>query len=166
MRAIVQRVTQGRVRVAGASVAEIGRGYVVLLGISTSDGPGEADVLAEKVAYLRIINDEAGKMNRSILDAGGDILSVSQFTLYGDTARGRRPSFIHAAEPAQAEALYARFNERLRTLGIPVQTGTFRAMMSVEIYNDGPVTIVLDTDAEPGSRKRGIQGSRKDDEHP
>jgi D-tyrosyl-tRNA(Tyr) deacylase len=146
MRAVVQRVTQARVRVAGETVAEIGRGYVVLLGVSASDGPGDADALAEKVAHLRIINDEAGKMNRSILDAGGDVLSVSQFTLYGDTTRGRRPSFVRAAEPAQAETLYERFNERLRTLGVPVQTGTFRAMMSVEIHNAGPVTVLLDTE--------------------
>jgi D-tyrosyl-tRNA(Tyr) deacylase len=152
MRAVVQRVTQARVRVAGETVAEIGRGYVVLLGVRGSDGPGDADALAEKVAHLRIINDEAGKMNRSILDAGGDVLSVSQFTLYGDTARGRRPSFVQAAEPARAETLYERFNERLRTLGVPVQTGTFRAMMSVEIYNEGPVTILLDTEEKRGCR--------------
>jgi D-tyrosyl-tRNA(Tyr) deacylase len=159
MRAVVQRVTEARVRVAGETVAEIGRGYVVLVGVSTSDGPHDAGALADKVAHLRVLSDDAGKMNRSILDAGGEVLSVSQFTLYGDTSRGRRPSFIEAAAPAVAAVLYERFNERLRALGVPVQTGAFRAMMSVEIHNDGPVTILLDTAGE-SSGSRGSEGSK------
>lgn len=157
MRAVVQRVSEARVRVNGAVVAAIGGGYVVLVGVGTSDGPADADALADKVAHLRVFRDDAGKMNRSILDAGGAVLSVSQFTLYGDTSKGRRPSFIGAAEPIKAAALYERFNERLRTLGVPVETGTFRAMMSVELHNDGPVTILLDTQ-EPDARRRGNPG--------
>ncbi len=159
MRAVVQRVTEAGVRVAGQPVARIGVGLVVLLGVSAADTPADADALAEKIANLRIVGDEAGKMNRSVLDAGGEVLSVSQFTLYGDTSRGRRPSFVHAAEPALAEALYERFNERLRALGVPVRTGTFRAMMSVEIHNDGPVTILLDTDES--ARQSGSEETRK-----
>ncbi|HEY3248328.1 MAG TPA: D-aminoacyl-tRNA deacylase [bacterium] len=162
MRAVVQRVVEASVRVGGEPVARIGRGFVVLLGVSASDAQGDADTLAEKVAHLRIVSDDAGKMNRSILDAGGEVLSVPQFTLYADTGRGRRPSFVQAAAPEQAAPLYERFNERLRGLGVPVRTGTFRAMMVVEIHNDGPVTIVLDTEMEPGSGQRGITGSRPD----
>lgn len=146
MRAVVQRVAQASVRVAGETVAETGPGYVVLVGVSTFDTSGDADGLAEKVAHLRIVGDEAGKMNRSILESRGEVLSVPQFTLYGDTRRGRRPSFVHAAAPEQAAPLYERFNERLRGLGVPVRTGTFRASMVVEIHNDGPVTILLDTE--------------------
>lgn len=146
MRAVVQRVRQARVQVDGQTVGEIGPGYVVLLGVRTADTQAEAMALAEKVAHLRIMEDQEGKMNRSILDTGGAVLSVSQFTLYGDTRKGRRPSFIDAAPPEQAEVLYDVFNARLRTLGIPVQTGRFRAMMVVEIHNDGPVTLVLDTE--------------------
>jgi D-tyrosyl-tRNA(Tyr) deacylase len=146
MRAVVQRVSEARVRVDGELIAEIGPGYVVLIGVSASDGPADADGLADRVAHLRVLRDQAGKMNRSILDVGGAVLSVSQFTLYGDTSRGRRPSFLEAAEPVKAASLYERFNERLRALGVPVRTGTFRAMMSVEIHNDGPVTILLDTE--------------------
>lgn len=154
MRAVVQRVSEARVRVAGKVVAEVGGGYVVLIGVSASDGPGDADTLADKVAHLRVLRDEGGKMNRSLLDAGGEVLSVSQFTLYGDTSRGRRPSFIEAAEPVKAASLYERFNERLRAMGVPVRTGTFGALMSVEIHNDGPVTILLDT-GDTESRRRG-----------
>lgn len=146
MRAVVQRVRLARVQVDGQTVGEIGRGYVVLLGVGTSDSEAEAAALAEKVAHLRIMEDEEGKMNRSILDSGGAVLSVSQFTLYGDTHKGRRPSFVDAAPPEQAEILYDAFNARLRTLGVPVQTGRFRAMMVVEIHNDGPVTLLLDTE--------------------
>lgn len=146
MRAVVQRVREARVRVDGETVGEIGPGCVVLIGIRTTDTQAEATALAEKVANLRIMEDDEGKMNRSILETGGAVLSVSQFTLYGDTRKGRRPSFIDAAPPEQAEVLYDVFNARLRTLGIPVQTGRFRAMMVVEIHNDGPVTLVLDTE--------------------
>ncbi len=146
MRAVVQRVRQARVQVDGQTVGEIGRGYVLLLGVRTTDGETEATALAEKVAHLRIMEDEDGKMNRSILDSGGAVLSVSQFTLYGDTHKGRRPSFIDAAPPEQAEVLYDAFNARLRAQGVLVQTGRFGAMMVVEIHNDGPVTLLLDTE--------------------
>jgi len=108
------------------------------------DTEAQAAALAEKVAHLRIFGDDEGKLNRSLLDAGGAVLSVSQFTLYGNTEKGRRPSFIDAAPPERAEALYQVFNDRLRALGVPVSTGRFRAMMTVEIHNDGPVTLILD----------------------
>lgn len=146
MRAVVQRVQRAGVRVDGEVISRIDHGYVVLLGVGTSDTETDAAGLAEKIAHLRIMEDEAGKLNRSILDAGGAVLSVSQFTLYGDTSKGRRPSFIHAAPPEQAEALYAVFNQRLRELGVPVQTGKFRAKMVVEIHNDGPVTLLLESE--------------------
>lgn len=145
MRAVVQRVTHGRVRVGDEVAGEIGRGYVVLLGVHAGDTEAQARMLAEKVAHLRIFGDEDGKMNRSLLDVGGAVLSVSQFTLYGNTEKGRRPSFIDAAPPERAEALYEVFNDRLRSLGVPVATGRFRALMTVEIHNDGPVTLMLET---------------------
>ena len=144
MRAVVQRVTEGSVRVGEETVGRIGRGYVVLLGVHANDTEAEAVSLAEKIANLRIFDDDAGKLNRSILDVGGEVLSVSQFTLYGDTEKGRRPSFLDAAPPERAEALYQVFNDRLRALGVPVSTGRFRAVMTVEIHNDGPVTLLLD----------------------
>lgn len=147
MRAIVQRVAQAGVRVDSEDVARIRQGYAVLLGVSTDDTEADAKTLAEKIAHLRIFDDDQGKLNRSILDVGGSVLSVSQFTLYGDTSGGRRPSFIKAAPPEQAEALYQTFNQHLRGLGIPVETGRFRAKMVVEIHNDGPVTLILDTRA-------------------
>lgn len=146
MRAVVQRVKQASVSIDGETIAQIGPGYAVLLGIRTTDTRADAEGLAEKIVHLRIMEDDEGKMNRSILDAGGAVLSVSQFTLYGDTRKGRRPSFIDAAAPEQAEPLYEAFNSRLRTLGVPVQTGRFRAKMLVEIHNDGPVTLLLDTE--------------------
>lgn len=145
MRAVVQRVTHGRVRVGDEVAGEIGRGYVVLLGVHAGDTEVQARALAEKVAHLRILSDDDGKMNRSLLDVGGAVLSVSQFTLYGNTEKGRRPSFIDAAPPERAEALYEVFNDRLRALGVPVATGRFRALMTVEIHNDGPVTLMLET---------------------
>ena len=144
MRAVVQRVTEGSVRVGEETVGRIGRGYVVLLGVHANDTEAEAVSLAEKIANLRIFDDDAGKLNRSILDVGGEVLSVSQFTLYGNTEKGRRPSFLDAAPPERAEALYQVFNDRLRALGVPVSTGRFRAVMTVEIHNDGPVTLLLD----------------------
>ncbi len=147
MRAVVQRVTRGGVRVDAEDVASIKHGYAVLLGVSTDDTEADAKTLAEKIAHLRIFDDDQGKLNRSILDVGGSVLSVSQFTLYGDTSGGRRPSFIKAAPPEQAEALYQTFNQHLRGLGVPVETGRFRAKMVVEIHNDGPVTLILDTRA-------------------
>lgn len=146
MRAVVQRVVRASVRVDGETVGAIGSGLVVLLAVATDDQPGQAKALAEKIAHLRIFDDEAGRLNRSSLDVGGKMLVVSQFTLYGDTRRGRRPSFVRAAPPAHAEVLHDLFVTHLRTLGVPVETGRFRAMMVVEIHNDGPVTLVLDTD--------------------
>lgn len=145
MRAVVQRAEQASVRVDGEPVARIGQGFAILLGVRTTDTDRDAEALAEKIAHLRVFDDEQGKLNRSILDIGGSVLSVSQFTLYGDTRKGRRPSFIDAAPPEQAEALYEVFNQRLRMLGVPVHTGRFRARMVVEIHNDGPVTLLLDT---------------------
>jgi len=149
MKAVVQRVSRARVRAGEEIVGEIGPGYVVLLGVHADDTDAAAVTLADKVAHLRIFGDEAGKLNRSILDVGGAVLSVSQFTLYGNTEKGRRPSFIAAAPPDRAEALYQVFNERLRALGVPVATGRFRAVMSVEIHNEGPVTIILEEPPPP-----------------
>jgi D-tyrosyl-tRNA(Tyr) deacylase len=144
MRALVQRVSQARVVVDGEEVGAVGQGYAVLLGVHMRDTAAEARSLAEKVAHLRVFADDEGKMNRSIIDVGGAVLSVSQFTLYGNTEKGRRPSFIEAAPPEQANALYEVFNVRLRELGVPVNTGRFRAVMTVEIHNDGPVTLMLE----------------------
>jgi D-tyrosyl-tRNA(Tyr) deacylase len=144
MRALVQRVSRARVVVDGDEVGAVDQGYTVLLGVHVRDTPAEARSLAEKVAHLRVFADDEGKMNRSVLDVGGAVLSVSQFTLYGNTEKGRRPSFIEAASPEQANALYEVFNARLRELGVPVETGRFRAHMTVEIHNDGPVTLMLE----------------------
>ena len=144
MRLVIQRVSRGGVIVAGARVAEIGAGLVILVGVGPKDGPSEADWLAEKTAHLRIFEDEAGKLNRSVLEAGGSALVVSQFTLYADVQKGRRPSFIGAAPPEQAEPLVAHYAQALAALGVPVQTGVFRTHMQVEIHNDGPVTILLE----------------------
>ncbi len=145
MRAVVQRVTQACVRIDGKEVARVGEGYAVLLGVSTEDTEADAKALAEKIAHLRIFDDEHGKLNRSIVDVNGSVLSVSQFTLLAETGGGRRPSFIKAAPPETAASLYEAFNQALRALGVPVQTGQFRAKMVVEIHNDGPVTLILDT---------------------
>lgn len=149
MRAVVQRVARASVRVGEETVGEIGPGLVVLVAVARDDGPDDARALADKVAHLRIFDDEAGRLNRSVLDTGGSVLVVSQFTLYGDASRGRRPSFVHAAPPDIAEGLHERFVEALRAFGLPVATGRFRATMLVEIHNDGPVTLVLDTDRTP-----------------
>lgn len=146
MRAVVQRVSRGRVTVEGQVVGEIGRGYVVLLGVSREDTPEAADYVAEKVAGLRVFEDEAGKMNLSIADVGGDVLAVSQFTLYGDVRRGRRPGFDRAGRPEQAEPLYERFVAKLREYGLRVETGRFQTHMEVELVNDGPVTILVDSE--------------------
>jgi D-tyrosyl-tRNA(Tyr) deacylase len=145
MRAILQRVSRAAVQVNGALVGEIGAGYLVLLGITHRDGAAEAVLLARKVAGLRVFEDEDGKMNLSIVETRGQILVVSQFTLYGDTRKGRRPSFINAARPEQAEPLYQHFCNLLSEQGILVATGIFGAHMAVELVNDGPVTIILDT---------------------
>ncbi len=144
MRTVVQRVSRGAVSVDGRLVGQVGLGLVILVGVGHGDGQAQADWLAEKIANLRIFEDEAGKMNRSLLEAGGGALVVSQFTLYADTQKGRRPSFVDAALPPEAEPLVAYFAQRLASLGAPVQTGVFGAHMLVEIDNDGPVTIILE----------------------
>lgn len=149
MRAVLQRVKRGRVTVAGQPVSEIGPGLVILLGVGKGDSAEAADWLAEKVATLRIFEDGEGKTNLSVQDVGGAVLVVSQFTLYADTRKGRRPSFLDAALPEAAEPLVKRFGERLAALGVPVQTGVFGAHMLVEIDNDGPVTIWLERGPEP-----------------
>ena len=146
MRAVVQRVSRARVVVDGRVTGEIGAGLVVLLAVRRDDTAETAASMAEKIANLRIFNDDAGKMNRSALDAGGGALVVSQFTLYGDVRRGRRPGFEQAAPPELANQLYEEFARILRTLGVRVETGVFQAHMAVELTNDGPVTILLDSD--------------------
>ncbi len=144
MRLVLQRVKSGRVLVAGHSIAEIGRGLIILLGIAPGDGEEQARLLAEKVANLRVFEDDQGKMNLSVLDIAGQALVVSQFTLYADTRKGRRPSFTAAALPDIARPLVLRFVELLRQQGVPTQQGEFAAHMLVEINNDGPVTILLE----------------------
>jgi D-tyrosyl-tRNA(Tyr) deacylase len=146
MRAVIQRVSRAKVSVNAAVTGEIAAGLMILLGVGCQDTPAVAAALAEKTANLRIFEDENGKMNRSLLESKGAALVVSQFTLYGDARGGRRPSFIAAAPPDQAKALYQGFCEALRNLGVTVTTGVFQAMMSVELVNEGPVTILLDSD--------------------
>jgi len=146
MRAVVQRVSRAKVTVGGQASGEIGEGLMILLGVGREDTPAVAAALAEKAANLRIFEDENEKMNRSLLDVKGSALVVSQFTLYGDTRGGRRPSFIAAAPPEQARALYEEFCKALRELGVRVAMGVFQAMMSVELVNEGPVTILLDSE--------------------
>jgi D-tyrosyl-tRNA(Tyr) deacylase len=144
MRLLIQRVSKASVTVEGQTISKIGNGLLILLGIGHRDGQEQATFLAEKVANLRIFEDEQGKTNLSILDVHGEALVVSQFTLYADTRKGRRPSFIEAALPEMAEPLVNRFVELLRGHGVPTQTGQFGAHMEVEIHNDGPVTIWLE----------------------
>ena len=143
MRAVCQRLREGRVRVAGKVVGEVGNGLCVLLGVARCDGAEEAVRLAAKVARLRIFSDEEGRFDCSVVDTGGAVLVVSQFTLIADTAKGNRPSFGEAAPPEVAEPVYERFCAELRALGVPVETGVFGARMELELVNDGPVTIVL-----------------------
>ena len=145
MRAVLQRVARARVRVEGETVGEIGGGLVVLLGIARDDTREDADYLLEKIVNLRIFDDAEGRMNASVLDAGGALLIVSQFTLYGDARRGRRPSWSAAAAPEAAEPLYDYFVAETRRHVAHVATGSFRSMMQVELVNDGPVTILLDS---------------------
>jgi D-tyrosyl-tRNA(Tyr) deacylase len=145
VRALLQRTTGARVRVDGETVGEIGTGLVVLLGVGPDDDDATADALARRVTELRIFDDPEGRTNLSLVDVGGAVLVVSQFTLYADTRRGRRPGFTGAAAPDVAERLYIRFAEALRGLGITVATGRFGAVMAVELVNDGPFTIWLDT---------------------
>ena len=146
MRAVVQRVTRASVTVDDEVVGKIGPGVLVLLGVGTRDTDAEAISLADRVIDLRIFPDEDGKMDLSLADTGGDMLVVSQFTLFGDARRGRRPSYISAAAPAEADRLYEAFTAQARTRITKVSTGRFRAMMQVELVNDGPVTILLDTE--------------------
>ncbi|WP_068779816.1 D-aminoacyl-tRNA deacylase [Paenibacillus sp. GM2] len=145
MKVVLQRCKEAKVTVQGETVGSIGQGLTLLVGITHEDTEKEAAYLAEKIAGLRIFEDEEGKMNLSVTDIGGAILSVSQFTLYGDCRKGKRPSFIAAARPEQAEPLYNRFNEMLRGKGLVVETGQFGANMDVALTNWGPVTIVLDS---------------------
>jgi D-aminoacyl-tRNA deacylase len=145
MRAVVQRVSEARVTVANDRISEIGPGFLVLLGVSDEDNESDAAYLAEKIANLRVFEDEEGKLNRSLLDTGGAMLVVSQFTLLGDCRKGRRPSFSHAAPAEQAQRLYLRFAELVAGLGVTVATGRFQAMMDVHLVNQGPVTLLLDS---------------------
>ena len=145
MRIVLQRVKSASVTVGGERISEIGAGLLLLVGVARGDGEAEADWLAEKVAGLRIFNDESGKMNLSLKDVGGEVLAVSQFTLLADTRKGKRPSFVGAAPPEEAERLFDYLCERLREAGVgSVKTGSFGAMMDVALVNDGPVTIVLE----------------------
>ena len=145
MRVVVQRVSRASVKVGEEITGEIGAGLLVLLGVGQEDSERDADYLAEKIAGLRIFEDCGGKMNCSVLEAGGAVLAVSQFTLYGDVRRGKRPSFDAAARPERARKLYEYFVERVRGLGLRCETGVFQAMMDVELVNSGPVTILLDS---------------------
>jgi D-tyrosyl-tRNA(Tyr) deacylase len=145
MRAVVQRVSRAQVAVDGEIVGEIGRGLLTLLGVGNADSETDADYLADKIVGLRVFEDENGKMNLDTAAVGGGILVVSQFTLYGDVRRGKRPSFDAAAAPERARQLYEYFVARLRAGGLPCQTGRFQEMMQVELVNDGPVTILLDS---------------------
>lgn len=145
MRAVVQRVKEARVRIEGKTMGEIGRGLLVLVGVGATDTAEDAIYLGGKIADLRLFSDSEGKMNLSIRDVPGAFLVVSQFTLYGDCRKGRRPSYTDSAPPEQAIPLYGLFVQRLRETGLPVATGTFGAMMDVELINDGPVTLLLDS---------------------
>ncbi|MEK4386637.1 D-aminoacyl-tRNA deacylase [Solibacillus sp. FSL W7-1464] len=145
MRVILQRSKQASVTVDGQVTGAIQKGYVLLVGITHSDTEEDINYVAKKITDLRIWEDEDGKMNRSILDAGGDILSISQFTLYADTRKGKRPSFVEAARPEQAKPLWEAFNEQLKANGLHVETGVFGAMMDVALINDGPVTITIES---------------------
>jgi D-aminoacyl-tRNA deacylase len=150
MRAVLQRVERASVDVDGETVGSIGSGLLVLLGVAKGDTHAHADYLADKILNLRIFSDDAGKMNRSVIEAGGDVLVVSQFTLYGDCRKGRRPSFDDAAPPELARPLYEYFVERLRAGNLPVATGVFQASMKISLVNDGPVTFVLESKLSSG----------------
>ncbi|WFO86188.1 D-tyrosyl-tRNA(Tyr) deacylase [Bacillus velezensis] len=145
MKLVVQRVTEASVTVDGAVSGRIGPGIMALVGITHEDTEEDAAYLADKIVNLRIFDDESGKMNLSLLDTGGEILSVSQFTLYGETKKGRRPNFMNAAKPDQAVLLYEKWNELLREKGVKVETGIFGAMMDVQLTNSGPITLIMDS---------------------
>ena len=146
MRAVVQRVSEAAVSVEGKIIARIGNGLLVLIGVARQDNAAGAETLADKIVHLRIFEDESGKLNRSLLEVGGQMLVVSQFTLYGDCRKGRRPSFVNAAPPDTARKLYEHFVARVADHGVQVATGRFRALMAVSLVNDGPVTLILDTE--------------------
>jgi len=146
MRAVIQRVSRAKVTVAGETTGQIGLGLLVLLGVGQQDNESDADYLADKVTGLRIFEDDAGKMNRSLADIGGAVLVVSQFTVYGDVRKGKRPSFDGAARPERARELYQYFVDRIRAAGLSCETGRFQEMMRVELINDGPVTILVDSE--------------------
>ena len=148
MRAVVQRAAKAKVTVEGMITGEIGRGLVILLGIGLDDNDRDIEYLADKIINLRIFEDENDKMNISLMDIGGQLLVVSQFTLFGDCRKGKRPSYDKAARPEAAEVLYERFVERCRSMGVKTETGKFQAMMQVELQNDGPVTLLLDSRKE------------------
>lgn len=154
MRAVIQRVSSARVVVAGETVGAIEQGLLVLLGVTHTDTESEARWLAEKIAGLRIFQDDDGKMNRDVAEVGGKVLVVSQFTLYGECQKGRRPSFIDAARPEQAEPLYESFVNAFKAVGIRTATGRFGAMMQVELINDGPVTIIIDSPIKAQSNEK------------
>ncbi len=145
MRAVLQRVKRARVSVAGEVIGEIGAGLLVFLGVAQTDTDADLDYMQKKIPELRIFEDDEGKMNRSVAEAGGALLVVSQFTLYGDARKGRRPGFTDAARPELAIPMYERFVEGCRSMGLRVETGRFGAMMDVELVNDGPVTLLLDS---------------------
>ena len=146
MRAVIQRVSRARVTVAGTVTGEIGKGLLVFLGVADGDTESDADYLVEKTIGLRVFEDQAGKMNLPVADVQGAMLVVSQFTLYGDVRKGKRPSFDQAARPEEAHRLYEYFIQKVLSAGIPCETGRFQAMMDVELVNDGPVTILLDSE--------------------
>lgn len=145
MRAVIQRVSQAKVVVDENTVGQINRGFMILLGVHEQDTQADVDYLVGKISKLRVFEDDQQKMNRSIMDVGGEILSISQFTLFADTKKGNRPSFVQAAKPDTAIPLYEAFNEGLRQVGIPVETGIFGADMKCHLVNDGPVTIIIDS---------------------
>ena len=145
MRVVVQRSKEAKVTVEGKVTGSIAKGFVVLVGVTHDDQEKDAAFLAEKVANLRVFEDENGKMNLSLLDVAGEVLSVSQFTLYGDCRKGRRPNFMDAARPEHANGIYEQFNSKLREKGLKVETGVFGAMMDVQLTNDGPVTLIIDS---------------------
>lgn len=145
MRAVVQRVKEASVSVGGEMISRIGTGLLVLLGVARKDTTTEAEILADKIVHLRIFEDDGGKLNRSLLEVGGEILVVSQFTLCGDCRKGRRPSFVEAAPPEAANELYEHFAEKVGAHGVRVATGRFRALMEVALINDGPVTLILES---------------------
>lgn len=145
MRAVIQRVSQAKVVVDDNTIGQINRGFMILLGVHEEDTQADVDYLVGKISKLRVFEDDQQKMNRSIMDVGGEILSISQFTLFADTKKGNRPSFVQAAKPDTAIPLYEAFNEGLRQVGIPVETGIFGADMKCHLVNDGPVTIIIDS---------------------